>query len=442
MQYDFHDLKLIPLTPIHVGGGPDELLGIEDYRLKVNSLERVDVYKHILKAGDCEQIIRDINRDLTSTLSRIKDRISDQEIIERIAISKMAYDKLDPIFSSPQKNAEGKIHAFQRSGGYPILPGSSLKGCLRTAWLAECVRNKPPNTISNYKNLESSAFQLDSINDTGTDPFKDIVVNDITLPDKATQVDMISSWKYIESEDSYGSFNNVQIFRERLKSVIDGGIPPVLTVRLGICSKQVHSLRNELEIRRKIKGKLQPKIFPRTIYDLLSALKKHHEPLWEWEIKKFFPNDDGKKLKQALALFDKIRSETEKSASALLRIGWASHGEVKSVARYLKSEHLVPKQKTPEGKTRQVIELPCGSPAPFGWALLVLKNEWNAKKIDNWLPMEKGNLKKGERVVLEDGSEGVLQETIFDNQIEVRIDLDGDIEVINTSEIVGLASDK
>ncbi len=145
-QFEHHELVLVPLTPIHVSGGDEAALGPEDYRLKGCFLERIDLRSFLLTAPDREPLLRDMGRDLPRTLSLIQDRIPDEAVTERVAVSEEAHVALRPAFQpstgSEKSRRQGVVHAFLRSGGHPTLPGSSLKGCLRTAWLAKCVRDQ------------------------------------------------------------------------------------------------------------------------------------------------------------------------------------------------------------------------------------------------------------------------------------------------------------
>lgn len=437
MQFDYYDLILIPLTPIHIGGGPEELLELEDYRLSKNEkfLERIDIQKYILEMDNSERILKDLQRDLWGTLSRVRESIPAKNILDRISISGEVCNELKPIFyPQPHKisNRQGSISAFQRTGGQPFIPGSSIKGCLRTAWLAKHIKQSGLKVNSNdYKIIEKEAFVLTN-NKTESDPFRDLVVNDTKIPNEATKVDKISSWKFDRNKKAYSYFSGIQINRERLISVIDGEKPPILTLRVGIRSDYVHEHRKNIEQITEKNG-IEPKASPRKIEDLLSALDSFHYPLWEDEINKFFPNHSNR-LNQSLALFDKFRSRNNQPVAGLLRLGWSSHGEAKSVAKYLNKKH-------PEGKTRQVVRLPSGSPASFGWGIVILRHVWEKEIIENWLPKNvekifgRYQFKKGDKVVLEDGSVGVLEENVVKNQDEVLINIDGDQDKIYTSEI-------
>ena len=430
-----------------------------DYRLKPDALERIDLQRYILAESNCETLLRDLGRDLLGTLSKVRDKVPDSEVKERIVISKTVSEALEPAFrpaGNRRDQRQGKVHAFQRSGGRPVLPGSSLKGCLRTAWLAECARRKglSPGTFpggpskKRHERLVKAAFELASHSDTGRDPFRDVTVMDALLPDGATRVDMVSSWKHDRATQAYGlnPSGNILMMRERLRAVIDGGEPPAVPVQIGLRCNHVRK-RRETSNRKK---DVQPGRVPGTVSALLLALEAHHAPLWKREMEKFF-SEKGQGLSQALTHFDDLPRCGENPKAALVRIGWAAHAESKSIAgfREIHRPQARGKEKpAKEGNTRHVIDLP-GGPAPFGWALLVREDAWDARNHGTWLPVEptmpRGRsspepmFQKGQHVRLNDGSTGILLENIHENQKEAMMDIDGNPEPVQISDIEGRA---
>ena len=465
-QYSFHDLVLVPLTPIHIGGGIDSVLEPDEFRLSQNALERVNLQEFILAARNCETLLQNLDKNMLGTLSEIRAKVPDTDVIERIAIGEGVYENLKPAFGisgSPGRQRQGTVYAFQRSGGRPIIPGSSLKGCLRTAWLADCVKRKGMSLRSSsgtwsHVKLEAAAFDLDPDGKMIKDPFREITVDDAFLPDEATRINMVSGWKLDRKEKTYGltSSGKIQNIRERMRSVVDGGEPPVVTFRVGIRGDHVRQLR------KKLNKTDNPKHVPGSIYELFSALEAHHEPLWKKDLEKFFPNT-GQRLVQALGLFEGLPRSQEYPEAALIRIGWASHAEAKSVVEFRRIQRPQFRGKSgdiaKEGTTRHVVDLPDG-PAPFGWAVLVRFEVWRERKPRTWLPIveSKGTrnreeaggktgstagrkliYRKHQRVGLTDGSIGTLLADVHEQQSEVSIDIDGDIEPVKILEIRGPA---
>ncbi len=469
-QFDYHDLVMIPLTPIHVGGGDEAMLGLEDYRLKDGALERVDILKHALADRNSETLLRDLEKGMYRTFFRLQKRIPDKDVMERISISQVVAGELARTLESPGGKRQGKIFAFLRSGGYPTLPGSSLKGCLRTAWLdsraktrrlskGDIGHGKSEQRSQRSRRLLERALEMDG-KETALDPFRDVTVSDARLPEGATRVDMVSSWKFDNNQKAYAAnpSGQIQLMRERMLAVADGGDPPLLPLRIGLRSGHVRERR-----RNATRDNIAPKRSPESIFELLSALEEHHAPLWDWEIKKFFSGND-QRLKLALGLFDSISRNGARPDAALIRIGWATHAEAKSVAEFREIHRPQFRGKrgefAKEGSTRHVVN-PSGEPFPFGWALLVLADVWqDTKDTISWLPEQRPpskNLRerpsrgssssqrptpkyrKGDSVRLDDGTPATLLEDASEGMTQVNVEIDRDIEQVNISKIEGLA---
>ena len=457
-QYDYHDLVLVPLTPIHIGGGDEAVLGLEDYRLKEGFLERVDLRKFILSEPNSETLLRNLGKDLPGTISRIQEQIPDKDVTERIAVSLKVRDEIKQQYRSSGKgktNRQGIIHAFLRSGGVPTLPGSSVKGCLRTAWLARCARENGlsdsdvggGSSDQRHKRLMKIAFEM-SIEETALDPFRDVSVNDARLPSAATRVDMVSSWKYDRNRKAYTGNTSIPLMRERMLAATDGGKPHVVPIRVGLRGRHFREQRRAIASVDVI-----PKRSPGSIFKLLSALEEHHAPLWQREMEKFFSGTD-QRLRKVLALFDGISRGGDRPEAALVRIGWATHAEAKSVAAFREIERPQFLGKSgrfvKEGSARHVVYL-SDEPCPFGWALLVMLESWQTKKdAITWLANPKQpapppglgpklKYRKGEKVRLDDGLIVILLEDVMDSQSEVQVDLEGSPEPVQTSEIEGRA---
>ena len=180
-------------------------------------------------------------------------------------------------------------------------------------------------------------------------------------------------------------------------------------------------------------------------------------------MERFFP-ESGKRLVQALGLFDGMSRGGERPAAALVRMGWAAHAEAKSIAGF-REIHRPQFRGTggeyaAEGSSRHVVDLP-GGPYPFGWALLVMADEWRARKDSiAWLPVvsaarrhgdaqagsdggsRKGSelkYRRGDVVVLDDGSSATVLENVKEGQPEVQVEIDGSPEPVKVSEIERLA---
>jgi|GEM_PF-1037640 len=415
-QFISHRLVLVPLTPIHIGGGEEARLLPQDYRLRAGHAERIDLRAVLARLSERERAawIADMARaggdSVRNILRSLQEKAGPSEIIERIPISENSARAVD--LAGEGQGRRNQIDAFFRAGGRPCLPGSSLKGALRTAWAAEMARRRgtpqlPP--LQDWRHMRSNerarvaadtvAKLLDPPRERDpkpgrraqdADPFRDVAVADAALPQGATRIDPVATWKRGQPAAGGGparfGFGTVgQMHRERMRAVADGGAPPVVGIVLGLRDGAMAK-----EAAAKDRGKRpQPDRVPDGLSALLAALEDHHAPLWQREVEEtFFAGAAGDRLRHALALFSSLRRGGDAPQAALVRIGWAAHAEAKSLAGLRRIERPQAKgagRFAAEGSTRHVVNL-AGHPLPFGWALLVRAEAWEAQAPRAWLP--------------------------------------------------------
>lgn len=497
-QFEMHRLILVPLTPIHVGGGEEARLRPEDYRLGQGCVERVAVRAVLARLPEAERRdwidrmakanIAAADSVVTQAMVRLQGKATAAEVIERIPISDESAKAVD--LSGEGRNRRNQIDAFFRAGGRPVLPGSSLKGALRTAWAAEMARRFPADAprlprmgewaaARPRERARLAAGALERLlglasgqRAQDTDPLRDVVVSDATLPADATRIDKVHSWKRgapaSGGQPANYDFTSVgEMHRERLRSVADGGAPPRIEVAIGLRAAAIRQAAGRLDPERRP----SPERTPGNLAALLAALEAQHAPLWRREVEeKFFAGEAGARLRAALALFETFRREGHDPDAALIRLGWASHAEAKSIGPDRRIERPQVKgdgRFAKEGSARHVVKLN-GHPLPFGWALLVRAERW--REPQDWLmppaaasrrdatashrsaapasdPRAASALgqqlryRKGQKVLV-GGDVGTLMDEVTEAARptdEVRVDFDGDIETVKIREIEGPA---
>lgn len=460
IQFDFADFLLVPLTPVHVGGGEEAILSNMDYRLHDQLLERIDLRQLMLRQQS-DTLLSHLNKDFQGTLCRLREQAAPSDVTERIQLSPASWKELRKAYnSSPSKpHRSGQVELFQRTGNRILLPGSSVKGALRTAWLAWCSSDIDPQAIPADRTdkraslLAAKAFDLaEGKFATDTDPLRDLSVEDSYLPEDATIVSFVKSWKRSGKGNGYGFQKGPQVHWERMRAVVDGGQPALTRIRIGLRSGNVRD-----HYRKAGRRNAYPRTPPENIAVLLRALEAHHSPIWQWELEKFF-HDRNERLKSALGLFAHLQRSGDEPDAALIRIGRAGHAESKSVEKFreVQRPNIPGKGKTAkEGDARHVLDL-SGQPVPFGWALLVRADRW--RQPEGWLseianasapanaaeasasPLASQLLyRKGQKVLLTTGETAVLEEDVGHKSSKVSVNIDGDTEPINVEEIKGPA---
>ena len=431
-QFDMVDMLLVPLTPIHVGGGEEAMLRPETYRIAEDALELFAPARVLadLPEGERRQLVAALARDSLVTMDRVRNRVRADHVAERIAAAPDSLKELRRALSPAADRGQqrsGEVNAFQRAGDGPLIPGSSIKGALRTAWLARetatlALAAIPPGVFGDgarfeairrsepADNLMRRGFGLESGKDlTDADPFRDVVVSDAALPSGATRIDPVKSWK--RTGDAYDfPRKSPQMHWERTMSAIDGGSPPLIPLSLGVRTAAVRAGRPRgAKDAKGAKGLKAPAHSPDSVGALLAALEGHHAPLWRREAEEtFFAGAPGERLRAALALMKHLDRSGADPAAALVRLGRGAHAESKSVARF-RTVHRPQARKSggrefaAEGSTRHVIDI-CGRPAPFGWALLVRADRW--RPPSTWLgaaPAARGQASRPEPAAVQTG---------------------------------------
>lgn len=497
-QFELHRLVLVPLTPIHIGGGEEARLRPEDYRLQERFVERVDMRAVLarLPGGeraawlrDMEQVRTDAAADvIRKIVAPLHGKARAAEVLERIPISAESAAAVD--LTGEGRNRRNQIDAFFRAGGRPTLPGSSLKGALRTAWAAAMAGRFPAELprlpdqrhwagMPPRERARAAAQAMERLlalaageRATDTDPFRDVMVEDAALPEGATRIDKVFTWKRAApGKDGrpgpYGFDTVGEMHRERLRAVADGGAPPVIALTLGLRSAGVRERAGRLGPERRPR----PDRTPGSLGALLAALEAQHAPLWRREAaEKFFAGPPGDRLRAALDQLAAFRREGPEPEAALIRLGWAGHAEAKSIAGLRRIERPQAKGEgriAAEGSARHVVRLD-GHPLPFGWALLIRAEIWEARSPGlGWLappapraapvagpargaaPDPRAQSALGQQIRYHRGQRvrvGGKVACLLDDVTEamrpteeVRVDLDGDIDPVKVQDIEGPA---
>jgi len=228
--------RATPLTPIHVGDGNS--LAPEDYLIESDHLIQFN------RAATLRDMPPEIRRQLEERLDR-NDFQAAQEILRksvqprhhrcriqigaesRADLLKAVGNPLDPVVR------QRAVQGFVRNPltGQPYLPGSALKGAIRTAVVNAFTQKhlasikqavsplleNPRERRNAWKALETEALNFE-FRRLQEDPFRLLKVADAELPANRTRVDKVWPVKRDGKEDTKG----IQMHFERLLSRGDG----------------------------------------------------------------------------------------------------------------------------------------------------------------------------------------------------------------------------
>jgi CRISPR-associated protein Csm5 len=212
-----YKMTITILSPVHIGSGADidplEYV-VKDgvfYRLNLPAfLSQMDASRRAefnQKANDPNPLV-------------LRDFICRHIAPERYCCFKADGGAFEPDYRSSLQNPQRRleVNLFTRTPGnwQAYLPGSSIKGAIRTAVISELAKDKKPQN-PNPKYFENDVL---GCSDPRTDPFRCLKISDALLPEAPTFIDKAEIFKLNEGEghDPAG----IQMFYEQCFSMLDG----------------------------------------------------------------------------------------------------------------------------------------------------------------------------------------------------------------------------
>jgi hypothetical protein len=394
-----------------------------------------------------------------------------QQILRRAARDKAAQvayvsdataRELGEALTHPERS--GRFGTMVRSGGVAILPGSTLKGALRTGLLHLETERLEGGTRSRIlaeievpgrsgrasDRLQEEAFARRSAQ-TERDPMRDVSVADATLSASATVIDQVVDWRRGRDGEFGTAEQMFQLHVERCVCLADAGrygqVAPA-AVEMSVTEDTVRARRAEVHGRDVPAPARSP-----NLAELIHGLNEHHLGVWQLERERFFAGRNGRAtaslLDSCLAALglhsaDDIR---QKPGWALLRLGWGGHFEAKSVAAVRQGFRPQSRDaKTAKvGSTRHGVILD-GVFVPFGWALLIPEQEApsifprvaaaaaqhgseTGSRTRAPVTASGGVLfRRGDRVANEAGETGTVVSDVKAGDTSMTVEIDGNLE--------------
>jgi len=403
------------LTPVHIGDGT--VWTPEGYKLSKSGnrdvLQRFDISSVIsaMPPEKLEQYMTALNKPngLKSSQDFIQKAVDVEQIREVIQVSHASLEELEKTLSNPLRS--GDLKPFVRSGGSPYLPGSSLKGVMRTAWLAgeasknqelqkriakEATRSIVGKTGKCSDDPQTSTLDY-SKDKTEQDPLSDLLVGDATFSDNPTLIDRVQVANRTKDGpiDINGQTKGMQIHVERLVSIADGSeySPTSITCTIAMPDHAGAKLRVNFAKDRATGDK---RAIPRHVIHvetLRSATNTHHAKLWMMERKTFYQGTGTDTLMDdilkgfGLPISDptELASELDLKGAWLIKVGRYAHfksktvdglrfGEKRSKGKRGKDDFKEASFMHVSGGSRTLASRNDGIPLPFGWVLLFDKD--------------------------------------------------------------------
>jgi CRISPR-associated protein Csm5 len=346
-------LEAIALTPIHVGDGSQWTP--EAYKLDGEDLMRFEPSAVLadMDQSQCQRYIAAIDKNNLQSAQGLLQQAAkaDKHCIDRIACSPESEGEIKQAIGDPGRR-RGNVHGFTRSGGKPFLPGSSVKGALRTAILSaraqsrldELRRDLNLDEVEPGRSGEKSNLLQQCVlqsKETDTDPFRFVRVSDAELPAGCTRIERIFNRK------RDGTDNGMQMYFE----AVQPGTRFSLTLEI---DPESANKRGRFKEHKGVERPVQAD-------ELIATVNAFYRGRLEAEIKRFYPGAGIKGLPSVSREFP-----------LLLRVGRFSHFESASIdglRRGFRPQAQGEARMPTEGSTRAVVLIK-GAPYPFGWLLL------------------------------------------------------------------------
>jgi len=351
-------LRLKTLTPVHISDGsegdiiPSEYVISDSGQLhKINLamlIEKLpaDSLSELTDLMDREDFVG-IRSFIQSTWKTLPDIFPDCiEYSMNAGDVKSYYDNLQ----NENVDSQLLVTPFIRSARKIFVPGSSIKGAIRTAYISELCKDginedirqnsllMEGNVLKCNKELEKNG-KVQIKFDVEKDPFKALKMSDSSL----LTVEGIVEKVEVMSKDKYGKFNadnmkDLKIFAE----FIDSGVEIDMEARL---DTRYFSVPNGLGVTFSFD-------------DIMNSCKAFYKRVLIHERDKFFKEFDKQINTHISELYDEFLKLNEEPNSFLFRIG-------KHSGRNSLSLNLINK-KGKEPKSRKLI-LKDGEYLPVGW---------------------------------------------------------------------------
>lgn len=375
-----YQISITPLCPIHLGSGEDFLP--TNYLIDNNLLYEFDPSEAILNDAERQKLLLVANsNDIRDVYLFFKNnplpfRLCAQN---KIAVSnKLSSDYRNKLGQNVQKNNNN--YQQNRNGSkkqsvindlsiactaknyfnhQAIIPGSALKGCVRTVVLDRLL---PADARKKYKNdRDEKKLQQDLLGSFNNDAFSAFKASDLSQRDENIRTYAQYAYNYKKT----GQDKTAKQVPIRLET---------------ITPNQYQAFQGELTICEKKDAKKLPHI-----KEMIKALNKYHLRIWNKELELLLEKDiaDSKYLKNIDRLITTLNLQNNDNI-ALIRLGKLCGAESKTLPELAQIKIMQGKGKQPVfRKETTTIWLTEGN-LPFGWALLEINTTQKTQIIKDY----------------------------------------------------------
>jgi CRISPR-associated protein Csm5 len=357
-------LQLQPLTPIHIGSG-EEIMPYEYIVDDDGKYYRIDLFEllNVMPPEKREELVKIMEKDLVEVRSSIADYNWQSSVIYQ---GKTSSDFATDYNKNIKRSANNlAIDEFINSKRRPYIPGSSLKGAFRTAYLhkfADNINYQISRNRAGFFNVRDSrrkAQQIESgaleYRDFFGDPFQTVKFSDSSL-----NIDNMEIHKTYSVNVTKENSNGIPYYQETVSGLLSSNVEQNIFAELSIDKARQDNNYGKNSVRHSISAK-----------DLLSATKEFSKKLIEAELNYLRSNTAPTETIRIYQHLKSIHADLEENES-LIRFG-------KGIGFNSTTLNLSNKRTTVNPVSRVLAD----HKFPMGWAVFSLNEEKHDVSILN-----------------------------------------------------------
>lgn len=385
---------LTPLSPVHIGTG-EELTPL-DYKVAALSSSGEKKYWKFSNDRIIQRLIDDGNKKEMKSFEQISEQGTMKELQRFFQANCTTESDIDYICEiterikktynenrgkDPMQNAEIVLQMYRTPGraSRPIIPGSSLKGSIRTALLNMFLAKLPDNVYDrmeeNFKRerdasrydrtLQQQLFQYD---DAKNDPLRAVSIPDCSFHPKGTQLvgglKLVYFSEQAETLEPLGTQIQAEVIRGKL---LGGNVSPELCISVNDKLQKAN-----LAQRRDDKPKYLKNI---SLEDIHASCNWFYWREFEREYEKFYKNVSDGSEEMIVGLKNGLEKARDTPGQFIVRVGrWSQVEFVTLEENFRKPDTKKDRSGRPlgSGKTRTLFDYD-GKYVPMGWCVLAEK---------------------------------------------------------------------
>lgn len=370
---------LVVLTPVHIGAGVS--MGPEEYFLDGDWLVRFSAayvfglmsdgerrrYEELMNGSDYQAGIR--------LVREVAKRRREECTRYRVRIGEACKARLEILLAQRDNAVQTMPHSGDQD--LVVVPGTAIKGAIRTALLSELLQRKPDLVARTEKKLSSSLGPKLSVNS------RDLESEIIGGPNNRMEAD---PFRFLTVRDTVISASKVRV--DQFEMVGRNGMPPHRRGGgISMYGERLISLVDDIEPKQAAVGSVEIGLDAERQQDRRLHGVLQGATMLRWEdvegmTRAFYGRRLVREKERFSALYEELKPnqsrvlDVAKQKGLLLRIGRHSHFEAASFDGVRRGWQIMPKQPgraIEMGSTRTVCRLQDGARRAMGWVWLCPK---------------------------------------------------------------------